>query len=363
MQSMRKLLNHRLFLSVALTETGSVHSLRLRSVWLAAACVFALSGWLGMVVAGDLAGARLKAKLTGNAELQYYIDQIAELRNQRDAERVQVKMIAQEMGVLQARLDRFDALSSKLQAEGTLISSAPGASGEDDTAFDEGGTKVESTEGGQGGPYLQSSTLTPSLAEIRQQMGMMTGKADLAELALETSLAMAIRKAVGGGSGGGIPYLWPLMSDGYRLSSPFGWRSDPIRGRRAWHAGMDMADKTGSPVIAAADGTVVYSGWRLGYGNLVEIKHSNGFTTRYGHLYRTIAREGDVVEAGQLVALLGNTGRSTGAHLHFEVRKDGNALNPMPFIKDTRSEVLQSAKAGRGKELLAKWRTTPAARR
>jgi hypothetical protein len=82
MQSMRKLLNHRLFLSVALTETGGVHSLRLRSIWLVAACVFALSGWLGMVVAGDLAGARLKAKLTGNAELQYYIDQIAELRNQ-----------------------------------------------------------------------------------------------------------------------------------------------------------------------------------------------------------------------------------------------------------------------------------------
>lgn len=335
--NIRQLLNHRLLLSVAFTDTGGLRSIRIRSAWLVCLGLFAVSGWLGAVLAGDLAGARLKAAITGNDEMKYYINMIAELRAQRDAEREQMRTLAQELGVLQARLDRFDALGNKLKAEGTLLSEAPGADG-------------------KGGPEVPLPATLPDMEELKKQVGLATSRADTAEIALETTVAMAIRDSLGETLGGGIPYLWPLITDTFRASSPFGWRQDPVHGGRAWHAGMDLADKVGSPVIAAGDGVVVFTGWRLGYGNLVEIKHEKGFTTRYGHLYKSVVKEGQRVTAGDLVALLGSTGRSTGPHLHFEVRRDDNPLNPVPFIKDTRAEVVQMARTGRGKELLSQWK-------
>ncbi|HEX2858829.1 MAG TPA: M23 family metallopeptidase [Alphaproteobacteria bacterium] len=343
MAKLREWFNHTLLVSVAFTETGGVHTLRLRSAWIVCACVFMLSGWLGMVVAGDFAAARLKAHITGNAEMAYYIDVISQLKAERDAQQQQVRLIAQEMGVLQARLDRFDALGAKLKAEGTLLSEAPAKGG--DTDGD-----------GKGGPEDLKGPL-PSMDDVRKQLGLLTTHADDAEIALETSLAMAIRKAMGP-TNEGLPYLWPLMMPTFRYSSSFGWRVDPFHNTKAWHAGMDLASPIGSPVIAAGDGVVTYAGWRFGYGFLVEIKHAQGFSTRYGHLSKTIAREGQKVKAGDLVALLGNTGRSTGAHLHFEVRRDEVALNPVPFIKDTKDDVLAQAAKGRGTQLLAAWNKT-----
>ncbi len=336
-RSIRQWWEYKLLLTVALTDTGNVHTLRVRAAWLVFAVVFAVSGWLGMVLAGDLAGARLKATLTGNTEVQYYLDMIAELRAQRDAEREQLRTIAQELGVLQARLDRFDALGNKLKSDGTLLSDTIGPEG----------------KGGFG--VVAPSTL-PSVEEITQRVAQVQEKADFAELSLETALAMIIRASLGPQIDTGIPYLWPLMSTGYRLSSPFGWRIDPVHGNRAWHAGMDMADKQGQPVIAAADGLVVFSGWRMGYGNMVEVQHKNGFSTRYAHLFKAIAKEGQRVQAGDLIALLGNTGKSTGAHLHFEVRRNDNALNPFPFIRETRQEVYGRAQQGEGEALLKNWR-------
>ncbi|PZP39890.1 MAG: hypothetical protein DI585_02710 [Pseudomonas fluorescens] len=343
----RQLLNYRLTLTVALTDTGNLHTYRPRVSVLFGIALFAVSGWLGMVLAGDLAGARLTATLTGNTEAKYYLDMISELRSQRDAEREQMRTIAQQLGVLQARLDRFDALGNKLKAEGTIID----VSGTIDMEGE------EDMPDGRGGPEeLPPMTTVPSMEIIRQQVTTLTDKADTAEIALETSLALAIRNSLGLGGGGAIPYLWPVITDTYRLSSPFGWRSDPFRKFRKWHGGMDIADKLQSPVIAAADGTVTFVGWRMGYGNLVELKHENGFTTRYGHLTRGTVKEGQRVNAGDLIALMGSTGRSTGSHLHFEVRKDDNPLNPLAFIKDTRDQVLQQARAGKGRQLLSEYR-------
>lgn len=348
----RHLFNHRLTITVALTDTGSLHTFRLRSAWLVFIGLFAVSGWLGMVLAGDLAGARITATLTGNTEVKYYLDMISELRSQRDTEREQMRTIAQQLGVLQARLDRFDALSSKLKAEGTIID----VSGTD--LEGDGEDSGPAVPNGKGGPDdVPPPTTLPSMDVIKQQVSSLTDKADTAEIALETSLALTIRNSLGPSSGGGIPYLWPVATDTYHLSSPFGWRSDPFRNTRKWHAGMDIADSTGSPVMAAADGVVTFDGWRNGYGNMVEVKHENGFTTRYGHLSKGIAKEGQHVNAGDLIALMGSTGRSTGPHLHFEVRKDDNVLNPLAFIKDTREEVLREARAGKGKELLAAYRS------
>lgn len=354
-KQLKQLLRHRITLSMVFTDTGGVYTLKLRTAWLVFAALFTISGWLGMILAGDLARAKLTATLTGNTEVKYYLDMISELRSQRDAERQQMKTIAQQLGVLQARLDRFDALGNKLKAEGTIITDVSGTENIDD--FDQGGDQRLSVPNGKGGPEAYAPSMAPDVQHIQQQVSSLTEKADFAEIALETSLAIAIRGSMGAAIGGAIPYLWPVITDTYHLSSPFGWRSDPVRGVRAWHAGMDIADSTGSPVMASADGVVVYAGWRMGYGNLVEMKHESGFTTRYGHLSKILVKEGQKMAAGDLIALMGNTGKSTGPHLHFEVRKDDNPLNPLAFIKDTRAEVLQQAKAGRGRELLAKGRS------
>ena len=116
------------------------------------------------------------------------------------------------------------------------------------------------------------------------------------------------------------------------LSSYYGVRKDPFTGRPAMHKGIDFAGKEGEDVIATGAGVVTWSGSRYGYGNLVEIDHGNGLRTRYGHNAELTVEVGDVVTKGQGIALVGNTGRSTGAHVHYEVLKNGQQVDPLPFI-------------------------------
>lgn len=120
---------------------------------------------------------------------------------------------------------------------------------------------------------------------------------------------------------------------GRPISSRFGIRRDPIIGTRAMHAGMDFRAPPGTPVYAAAPGTVVTAAWSGGYGRMVEIDHGDGFTTRYAHLSRISVRAGQAIEAGRKIGRVGSTGRSTGPHLHYEVRRNGDAVNPLQFLK------------------------------
>ena len=113
-----------------------------------------------------------------------------------------------------------------------------------------------------------------------------------------------------------------------RISSGFGERKDPLTGANRFHHGMDIAAKAGTPVYPASKGTVVFSGVKGGYGNMVEILHDDGLVTRYGHNAENTVKQGDVVTPSQAIAFVGSTGRSTGPHLHFEVLKDGKALDP-----------------------------------
>lgn len=128
-----------------------------------------------------------------------------------------------------------------------------------------------------------------------------------------------------------IPSLMPV--EGVRLTSGFGVRSDPFRRRAAMHAGIDLAGPVGTPIYATADGVVNRSQYAGAYGNLVEINHGQGIQTRYAHLSRRIAEPGQRVKRGDLIGLMGSTGRSTGSHLHYEVRIDGRAVNPTPFMR------------------------------
>ncbi|OYX49239.1 MAG: peptidase M23 [Sphingomonas sp. 32-66-10] len=140
-----------------------------------------------------------------------------------------------------------------------------------------------------------------------------------------------------------IPSLQPV--ENMRLTSSFGVRSDPFHGTAAMHAGIDIPGPVGTPIYATADGVTGRTGRFGGYGNLITINHGKGIETRYGHLSKILVAPNSRVRRGQLIGLMGSTGRSTGSHLHYEVRVDGKALNPMPFMQNTSviEQVQQSA--------------------
>ena len=117
------------------------------------------------------------------------------------------------------------------------------------------------------------------------------------------------------------------------ISSSYGYRSDPFSGNKAWHNGVDIAGKKGANVLSVAAGLVTYASEREGYGQLVEITHDGDYVTRYGHNDSIIVKVGDVIDKGQILAKMGSTGRSTGPHTHFEVYKNGRAVDPAKYIQ------------------------------
>lgn len=123
-----------------------------------------------------------------------------------------------------------------------------------------------------------------------------------------------------------LPFSFPILGS-YRFTSGFGLRNGRM------HNGTDFAGRTGTPIVATADGVVVFAGRQSGYGNMVEVRHAFGMTTRYAHLSRIRAREGERVSRGDVIGDMGNTGRSTGTHLHYEVHQNGTPINPMNFIR------------------------------
>lgn len=129
-----------------------------------------------------------------------------------------------------------------------------------------------------------------------------------------------------------VPYRTPVLGE-IELSSGFGVRSDPFLGRPAMHTGLDFRASTGDPVRATANGRVVSAGWAGGYGRMVEIDHGNGLSTRYGHMSRINVKVGEQIHIGQVVGEVGSTGRSTGPHLHYETRIDGEAVDPQRFLR------------------------------
>ena len=176
----------------------------------------------------------------------------------------------------------------------------------------------------QGGPLLSLVTSRNGTLDPRfERLGISLARMD----ALERGLA-------------GIPQFLPASLE--FISSGFGYRSDPITGGAAFHAGLDFKGPIGAPIYAAARGTVSFAGVRHGYGNCIEIAHGNGLLTRYAHMSAFRARVGERVGPGSVIGLIGNTGRSTGPHLHFEVRINDRPLNPRPFLESA-SHVLEQA--------------------
>jgi murein DD-endopeptidase MepM/ murein hydrolase activator NlpD len=181
--------------------------------------------------------------------------------------------------------------------------------------------------GGVGGPEATPEDVDPRFAELFASWRQLEQ--------LETGVAS-------------IPSALPIPVDLARFTSGFGTRSDPFRGRAAMHAGIDLAGPSGTPIYAAADATVGFSGVRGGYGNFIELDHGAGIATRYGHLSRINVAAGERVRRGQLIGLMGSTGRSTGPHLHYEVRIDGRAVNPLPFLQTGQAMAQRAARQGAG---------------
>ena len=127
-----------------------------------------------------------------------------------------------------------------------------------------------------------------------------------------------------------VPSMRPVAN--MQFTSFYGVRSDPFRGTAAMHAGVDIPGAMGTPIYATADGIVGRAGWAGGYGNLVELEHGGALQTRYGHMSKILVQAGTRVHRGDLIGLMGSTGRSTGSHLHYEVRMDGRAVNPIPYL-------------------------------
>jgi murein DD-endopeptidase MepM/ murein hydrolase activator NlpD len=131
------------------------------------------------------------------------------------------------------------------------------------------------------------------------------------------------------------------------FTSGFGVRDDPFHKGAAMHPGIDLAGSYGTPIYATADGTVVRAGWNNGgYGNMVELDHGRGIMTRYGHMSAVLVHAGDHVTRGQQIGRMGSTGRSTGNHLHYEVRIDGHPVNPIPFMKSTDYVLAMQKRSG-----------------
>ncbi len=220
--------------------------------------------------------------------------------------------------------DRNDAIFGQLE-EAVTVSMEPL-----DRMFRAAGLKPDSViatirrgYGGQGGP------LTPlALPDVEGALDpdAMRANGILDGLDRMNSYRLAAQK---------LPFAMPLKTS-FRYTSGFGYRNDPKGAGRRMHAGTDLAGSYGSPVYATGDGTVVHAGWENGYGRMVAVKHDFGLETRYAHLSAVGAKVGQRVSRGDRIGAMGNSGRSTGTHLHYEVRVGDTPVNPMTYIKAAR---------------------------
>jgi murein DD-endopeptidase MepM/ murein hydrolase activator NlpD len=235
----------------------------------------------------------------------------AELANLRTHLQEGIDGLALKMGLLNAHLVRLNALGKRLTQMANL------SSREFDFDHDPAVGGPESDSGGRGADVPDLSAM---ITQFDRSLDFRTAQFSALEyVLLGRQLSAEIR-----------PSGKPVMS-GY-ISSYFGERMDPFNGEEAFHKGLDFASESGTDVLAVAQGVVTWAGPREGYGVLVEVNHGNGYVTRYAHNSRVLVTQGDTVERGQMIAVVGSTGRSTGPHVHFEVLRDGRQIDPMAFI-------------------------------
>jgi murein DD-endopeptidase MepM/ murein hydrolase activator NlpD len=234
----------------------------------------------------------------------------------RQAELDKVRREAQhEVNARAARLAELQAQANRLNALGTRLTRA-GQLQDGEFEFDQ--------PVGQGGAG-RARDMAP--AELHSRLAALEGDYRVASTQLSVLESLLFNRALDRNA---VPSRDPIANS--YITSGFGGRADPFGGGSQFHKGIDFEADVGDPVLAVADGVVSYSGVRSGYGNVVEIDHGNGYVTRYAHNSRLERNVGDLVRAGQEIAKAGSTGRSTGAHVHFEVWQNGAVVNPRKFL-------------------------------
>ncbi|WP_411340443.1 M23 family metallopeptidase [Sphingopyxis sp. J-6] len=226
---------------------------------------------------------------------------------------------AQALARIEARQEAFSArLLAAVSARAAKAESAVAKLGLDPASL------VRSAAAGRGGPFIPYRNRLGRAGELGKGFAALEGALFRMEVLERTLVA--------------IPSGQP--ANVLMLSSSYGYRSDPFTGAGAMHSGLDFPGPIGSPILAAAPGKVVFVGQKSGYGNVVEVDHGQGILTRYAHLSGFTTKVGSAVAAGQQIAKMGSTGRSTGSHLHFEVRLNGAAVNPRRFL-EAKADVLE----------------------
>jgi len=301
---------------------AKTRTIRLSALNLFLLALLALALLISAAVAVQYPIARLDRGMMSDALRAWLADaQIEEQRKQQTYMRESLDAMAKRLGQMQAQMQRLDALGARLAKVSGMKPN--------EFSFD----KLPA----QGGPYIPAAHQDVSLESMSQQMSGLTLSIDDRSdklAALETML-MQDRS-----NSWLIPSVVPVKNSWF--SSNFGWRIDPFTGKESMHEGVDFVVPEGTPVYASAGGVVEYAGPHPQFGNLVEIDHGNGVITRYAHNSKVLVQVGQMVRRGQKISLSGSTGRSTGPHMHFEVRYKGVAQNPARFLKDAAAKALTS---------------------
>ena len=281
---------------------------------------------LGLAVVVGLAGALYWLSLRFAADLKIpLVHQLVLAAQKNESERSREFMqqnlnsMAVKIGEMQAQLTRLDALGERLSSMAGIrpqefrFAETPGMGGAQSTTMPP-----------------QNLTLTQFNEKVALLSRQMESRTDMLGLLEAQMFEQAVKKKA-------MPTMLPVSSP-YNASS-FGYRIDPFTGQQAMHEGIDFITDVGTPVVAAAGGAVQFAGFHPQYGNMIDIDHGNDLVTRYAHLSKVLVKEGDLLQRGRRIAESGTTGRSTGPHLHFEVRFRGVAQNPTRFLLATNPQL------------------------
>ncbi len=280
----------------------------------------------------------LIAGISAAGYFSYGYYQLSEERNQlqllRSSQKLEIDAFAKKMETLQKRIIDLEELETqiRIQADMDMEKTVAGIFG-----IGGSGSKDISERFGVGGVTLDAPDLTLDMGKENDQIQLSAlhrkASALVAAVDLKTTNFKILLQGLeikSSNEEAAIPSLYPV--EGGRVTSRYGYRRDPYSNRREFHKGYDIGASRGTPIKATADGTIKFSGRNGAFGKMITIKHKNGYETRYAHADKLLVNKGVVVRRGDVIALVGSTGRSTGPHVHYEVRKNGASLNPKSFF-------------------------------
>lgn len=291
-------------------QGSNVHSIHLPMRWIKAAAMSVATVVLLLVGA-------FSYSVYSSYSLRNEASQIEKLKEANSLQQEQLLELSKKATDLQSEVEQLGQIEKELRQ----LTGIGGTESVDAT-----GNGSDGTHNGQGGPYkaLDIQDVSNALNDVERRVvvrrdSLIRLRDMLNEQKRLVQQQVAIQHTT--------PSIWPSTGD---VSSPYGMRW----GGSDFHPGIDIADDYGTPIVATADGVVTVAGWNSGgYGNMVDIDHGNGYMTRYGHAQQVVVSAGDHVKQGQVIAYMGSTGFSTGPHVHYEVRVNGQVVNPAGYIR------------------------------